>query len=191
MSEAPVLTASAIRRRHAILGARARRLARPRQAAEGIASTPCIVCEAGGGLYAIPLDRTKRVAPFERAAHVPSANPAMLGVVGQSGAFYHVYDLGALIGSGAGVGAGHLVLLRGESPAVAIRTDRVLGVADLVELTGDAASRMRAIHPAVTAFVRAVKADLFEGRTISLLDPRQLTSDPRSGRAEGDQSVDQ
>jgi hypothetical protein len=50
---------------------------------------------------------------------------------------------------------------------------------------------MRAIHPAVTAFVRPLGVDAFDGRTISLLDPDQLTSSLQDERREGDQRVDQ
>jgi chemotaxis signal transduction protein len=190
MSESSAAMSPSDRRRRITLTARARALARPRKTAHTVASVASIVCEVGDGLYALPLASTKRVVPFERAAPVPTGNAALLGVIGLSGAFYHVYDLGALIGSGAGGGAGHVILLKGEARGIAIRTDRVLGVADLVELAPDAASRMRAIHPAVTAFVRSTSAELFKGRVISLLDPERLTSDPRSQHAEGNQSVD-
>jgi chemotaxis signal transduction protein len=134
---------------------------------------------------------TKRIAPFRGAAPVPTSNPALLGVLASAGVFYQAYDLGKLLGDSAGAPEGHVIFLRDRSPGIAIRVDRVLGVANLVELGSDASTRMRAVHPAVTAFVRPLDRDAFDGRTISLLDTDQLASESREDRLEGDQRVDQ
>lgn len=178
------------RRRHALLGARARRLARPRREISAVTTISCLVCEASGALYAIPLNRIARVTLFRRVAAAPSSNPALLGVSGLSGKLYHVFDLGRLMRAASSEAGGHLVLLRGAAPAVALRVDRALRVADLVELSGENSSQMRSSHPAVIAFARTLQADLFEGQTISILDPEQLTSRSEAGRTEGDASVD-
>ncbi|RYG34918.1 MAG: chemotaxis protein CheW [Burkholderiales bacterium] len=175
---------SSVGRRHALLVARARRLARPRKDPPAIASITCLVCEAAGELFALPIARATHVAPFIRAASVPTSNPALIGVVARAGVFYHVYDLTRLVGAGKGEG-GHMVMLRG-SPAIALRVDEVLRVADLVGLSNSGASQLQANHPAISGFAHAVQADVFNGRTISLIDPDKLASDTAPSRVEGD-----
>ena len=191
MTRNPLEGPSAVGRRHVLLGARARRLARPRREAAPEVSTPCLVCEVNGELYGLPLSRLARVAPFIAAARTPTRNPAMLGVLARSGVFYHVFDLGLLLGAGSAGEAGHVALLRGSAPAIALRVDRAKRVAALVELPPDATSQMGASHPAVKAFARPLEAGLFEGRMISLIDVDQLTSDAQRGRDEGELRVDQ
>jgi len=186
MSKPAAQLPSAAARQHALMGARTRRLAKPRRQAEPVASIACLVCEVGGSLYALPIARAARVAPFRRASPMPTANPALLGVMGRAGVFYHVFDLGRLVGSGGAHEGGHVVLLRGAAPAIALRVDAAARVADLVELAPDATSRMRASHPAVKGFARPIEAGLFEGRMISLLDVDQLTSVAAHGRIEGE-----
>jgi chemotaxis signal transduction protein len=171
-------------RRHALLVTRARRLARPRKAPVAVASISCLVCEAAGELFAIPIGRAAHVAPFVRVAAIPTANPALIGVVSRAGAFYHVYDLTRLMGAGKGEG-GRLVMLRGN-PAIALRVDEVIRVADLVELSDIGAAQIQANHPAISGFVRTLQADLFNGRTISLIDPDKLASDTVPGWVGGD-----
>ncbi len=172
-------------RRHALLVTRARRLARPRKVAAPTASISCLICDAGGELYALPLSRMVRVAPFVRAAPVPTLNRALVGVASRAGVFYHVYDLARLVGSGTGGERGHLVMLRGLPP-IALRVDQAIRVADVVALSAADASQMHTNHPAVTSFARALQAELFNGRTISLIDPDKLASEPAPGRVEGD-----
>ncbi len=172
-------------RRHALLVARARRLARPRKAAPAVASISCLVCEAGDELYGLPIMRTAHVAPFVRAAAVPTRNPALIGVSSRAGVFYHVYDLATLMGVRSGGEGGRLVMLRG-SPPVALRVNEAIRVADLVELPAADASQIQANHPAVTGFARAVQADLFNERTISLINPDKLASESTPERVEGD-----
>lgn len=173
-------------RRHALLEARTRRLARRRDAAEKIVTVNCLVCEAGGQFYALPLTRIARVAPAMRPAPVPSANPALLGVTGRAGVFYHVYDLASLMGGTAGA-AGHAVMLRGSSP-IALHVEAALRVADLVMIGPDEAANLRATHPAVSGFARAIQNELFDGRILSLIDPDKLASAVEADRVEGDQT---
>lgn len=176
---------SAAGRRHALLVTRARRLARPRKEAQRVASISCLVCEAGGELYGLPIIRTAYVAPFVRAAAIPTRNPALMGVASRGGIFYHVYDLARLVrGAGGGEG-GRLVMLRG-SPPIALRVDEAIRVADLVELSETDASQIQANHPAVAGFARALQADLFNERTISLINPDKLASESSPERVEGD-----
>ena len=172
-------------RRHALLVARARRLARPRNEAPAVASISCLVCEAGGELYGLPITRTAHVAPFVRVAAIPTRNPSLIGVASHVGVFYHVYDLARLVRGKVGGEGGRLVMLRG-SPPIALRIDAALRVADLVQLSGADASQMQASHPAVTGFSRALQADLFNERAISLINPDKLASEFAPGRVEGD-----
>lgn len=187
MTSQPPSSLSQTARRHAMMVARARRLARPRRAAEQVATVACLVCEAGGDLYALPLARISGVSSFHAAAPVPTRNPALIGVAGRAGIFYHVYDLSSLIGSRAGGGGGHMVMLRG-APAIALRVDEAVRVAELAQLPPEATSGMRASHPAVTGFARPLQSDLFGDRTISFVDPDKLASEQAPMRVEGDQA---
>ena len=171
-------------RRHALLVSRARRLARPRKAPNAIESISCLVCEAGGELYALPLSHMARVVPFIRPASVPTTNAALLGVVSRAGIFYHVYDLGRLVGSANTDARGHLVMLRG-SPPIALRVDEAIRVADLVVLSPADTSHMRANHAAVTGFARPAQSGLFTERTISLIDPDKLAAGHTLSRVGG------
>ena len=171
-------------RRHALLVARARRLARPRKTPDPIESVSCLVCETGGELYALPLSQMARVTPFVRPAPVPTANPALIGVVSRAGIFYHVYDLDRLVGSAGTEARGHLVMLRG-TPPIALRVDQAIRVADLVVLSQADTSQMQANHPAVTGFARPLQHGLFNERTISLMDTDRLVAGHASPRVGG------
>lgn len=184
MNDTRPKTLSSAGRRHAILTARARRLARPRQAQEAIASVSCLVCEAGGELFAIPMVRAARVAPESRPAQVPTSNRALLGVTARGGVFHQVYDLAILVGAPSTGADGHFVMLRG-SPPIALRVDRALRVADLVQLAPGDASHMPPRLPVISGFARPLQNDLFDGRVISLIDPDKLASDNVPGRVEG------
>jgi chemotaxis signal transduction protein len=173
-------------RRHALLEARTRRLARRRVAAEMLPTVSCLICEAGGQLYALPLTRIARVGAATRPAPVPSANRALLGVTGRAGVFYHVYDLALLMGGGGG-GGGHLVMLRGSSP-IALRVDTAVRVADLSMIDAAESANLRATHPAISGFARAAQNELFDGRMLSLIDPDKLASAVEAERVEGDQA---
>lgn len=185
MSDTARTSISATARRHALLAGRARRLARPRTPPPAVETVRCLVCEAGKELYALPLDRLARVVPDRRFAAIPTANAALVGVTAHAGVFYHVYDLAKLITGGAADAGKHMALLRG-APAVALRIDEALRVADLVMLEDVATSQMRANHPAVTGFGQAMQAELFEGRAISLIDPDKLASESAPENLEGD-----
>jgi chemotaxis signal transduction protein len=172
-------------RREAILADRARRLARPRKAQVAVESVSCLVCEAGGDLFAIPVSRAARVMPARQTAAIPTSNPALIGITNRGGLFHHLYDLARLVGLEPVGSDGHFVMLRG-SPAVALRVERALRVADLVPLTPNDAPQMQASQPCVTGYARPLQASLFEGRTIALVDPDKLAPDSGPGRVEGD-----
>lgn len=185
MSENTRTTISATARRHALLTGRARRLARPRKAALAVESISCLVCEAGQELFGLPLTRLVRVVPARRPAALPTSNAALVGVTGHAGVFYHVYDLARLVTGAASERGEHFAMLRG-TPSVALRVDQAVRVAELVALDASETSRMRANHPAVSGFARAVQAELFEGRVISLIDPDKLASEHAPEGVEGD-----
>lgn len=185
MSETGRTMISATARRHALLTGRARRLARPRTAPPAVQSITCLVCEAGQELFGLPLSRLVRVVSARRAAPLPTTNAALVGVTGHAGVFYHVYDLARLVTGSTAERSEHLAMLRG-SPPVALRVDHALRVADLVMLDASDASHMRANHPAVSGFARALQAELFERRAISLIDPDKLASEHAPEGVEGD-----
>lgn len=171
-------------RRHALLTARARRLARPRKTPDPVASISCLVCETAGELYALPLSHMARVVPFTRPAPVPTSNSALIGVVSRMGIFYHVYDLARLVGGAGADARGHLVMLRG-TPPIALRVDQAIRVADLVVLSEADTSQMRTNHLAVTGFARPLQHELFNERTISLIDPDKLAAGNAPSRVGG------
>ena len=183
-SDAPRQLSSA-GRRHALLVSRARRLARPRRTPDPVPTIRCLVCAAGLELFAIPLAQVARVAPTERPAPVPTSNPAFLGVIGRAGAFYQVYDLYRLLNAGEGGEARHVVMLRGPS-AIALQVGEAIRVADIVELRPEDASSAETSHPAIKGFGRALEENLFDGRSVSLIDVNKLVSDRTAGRVEGD-----
>lgn len=186
MSDIARTTMSVAARRHAVLTGRARRLARPRKPASAAPSTSCLVCEAGQELFGLPLQRLVRIVPARRAASVPTSNPALIGVTGHGSIFYHVYDLASLVTGVASDLGQHFVLLRG-TPPVALRVALAVRVADLVMLDASETPHMRANHPAVSGYARAMQTDLFEGRVISLIDPDKLASEQAPEDVEGDE----
>lgn len=185
MSDTGRTTLSATARRHALLKGRARRLARPRVSPVATATVSCLVCEADRELFGLPLSRLVRVVPMRRLSTLPTTNAALVGVTSHAGVFYHVYDLAKLVSGMASARGEHLVMLRG-APAVALRVDIALRVADLVTLDPSETSRIGSNHPAVSGFARSTQAELFDGRVISLIDPEKLTLDHAPEGVEGD-----
>jgi len=172
-------------RRKAILVDRARRLARSRKAPEQVSFVSCLVCEAAGNLFGIPVERAALVMPARQTAAIPTSNPALIGITSRGGVFHQVYDLARLVGLATDISDGHFVVLKG-SPGVALRVERALRVVDLVPLAPEDALQMQASRPCVAGFARPLQVSLFDGRTIALIDPDKLGSDTASGLVEGD-----
>jgi chemotaxis signal transduction protein len=172
-------------RREAILVDRARRLARPRKTQEAVTFVSCLVCEAGGELFGIPVVSAARVTPAKQTAAIPTSNPALVGITSRGGMFHHLYDLARLVGLEPVGSDGHFVMLRG-APAIALRVERALRVADLVALAPSDTPQMQASRTCVTGYARPLLVSLFEGRTIALIDPDKLVPDAGPGRVEGD-----
>lgn len=120
-------------RRRGLLDQRTQALARPAQstAEKGEA---ILLCQAGGGSYGLSIGEIAEVIPFRPCVPVAGANPAMLGLFGRSGRMVSALDLaGALTTRPADTSSldGHLLLVRGFNPPVALRVDRVIGTIEV------------------------------------------------------------
>ena len=145
--------ASLLDRRTAALAARPSRAAAAAQAKQ-----PLIVWSAGDNLFGTDVAAVAAVIPFAGFARVPTREPACLGVIGRGGRFYSVIGMRRLLGLAAGdVAPGHLLLLRGAAPYLALAVDRVLGRFDL-------AAGGTAFAPAFT----------LEGRLVAAWGPAEL-----------------
>lgn len=130
--------AALLDRRTVELATRAPRDAAGRaQSAHSQASHPLIIWSLGEGLWGLDVAAVAAVIPFTGCAPVPSRQSSCLGVIGRSGRFYSVIGLRRFLGTGSGaqspdeVQPGHLLLLRGAAPYLALAVDRVLGRFDL------------------------------------------------------------
>lgn len=147
----PSLAAQAER----ILEERTRQLAaRPALLAPEQPKLALLVCQVGAELYGLPLAAVAQVVPQGPCARLPGAPAALLGLFGRAGQVFSVLDLGRALGAAPAAGdpveAGHFLLLRQAPRRLALRADRVLGVAHVVPLAGDAAALPRPDdgHPA-------------------------------------------
>ena len=115
----------------------ARRGATARAAAPSMAY---LVCECGTERFGLPLSGVARVLAARPCTPVPGAAPAILGLVALSGRIVSVVGLARALGRpGADVATGgHLVVLRAGGTPTALAVDRVLGLAHLAEVAGDA-----------------------------------------------------
>ncbi len=162
----------------ALLRERAWQLAQPRDTGAPTEPTQrAVVCALGEALYAVPVEAVARIATYRPPARLPGGHAALLGVIARSGGFWHIYDLGVLLGATAAA-KGFFVLLRGRG--VGLRADAVLGVSDLAPIAAEDASQMAA-SPSVATFARATEAGAYDGRIISILDltlllPREAAS---------------
>jgi chemotaxis signal transduction protein len=108
-----------------------RRPAQPETAAR-----PLILWSLGESLFGTEVGAVAAVIPFAGCARVPTREAACLGVIGRAGRFYSVIGMRRLLGLGPGLSTGerppgHLLLLRGAPPYLALAVDRVLGRFDL------------------------------------------------------------
>lgn len=156
-----------------LLEERARALAgqTTREPAEPANVERVVVCALGESLFGIGVSAVARVIPFRHPARLPGANAALLGLVSAAGIYRRVYDLHALLHGQAGADTGYFLMLRND--AIGLRVDAALDIADVSPLADGEAPDM-APHAATRAYARAVKAELFERRLISLLDLKDL-----------------
>jgi hypothetical protein len=91
-----------------------------------------IIWGLGESLFGTEVSAVAGVIPFGGCARVPTREAACLGVIGRSGRFYSVIGMRRLLGMAAAEARpGHLLLLRGAAPYLAMAVDRVLGRFDL------------------------------------------------------------
>lgn len=127
------ITAMATARQQQLLEKRTQILARRPQDAQE-AGAPILMCEAGGNIYGLAMGDIAEVLPFRPCAPISGANFAILGLFARGGRMISALDLGRALDTHRGDGAasdGHLLLLRGFTPPVALRVDRVIGTADV------------------------------------------------------------
>jgi chemotaxis signal transduction protein len=119
----------------ALLDRRTTELAtRPERAAQARPRAPVslIIWGLGDSLFGTEVGAVAAVIPFGGCARVPTREAACLGVLGRSGRFYSVIGMRRLLGMDAAEAPpGHLLLLRGAAPYLAMAVDRVLGRFDL------------------------------------------------------------
>lgn len=152
-------------RARALAGQTARELSEPANVER------VMVCALGESLFGIDVRDVARVTPFRHPARLPGANVALIGLISTAGAYRRIYDLSALLHGQAGALAGHFLMLR--NGAVGLRVDAALEIADVVPLA-DGETPDMAPHAATRAYARPLKAELFGGRLISLLDIKEL-----------------
>lgn len=113
--------------------------------------------------FALPLADVALLLPASKATPVPGSPPALLGLVTRRGRLLNIVDPALPLGvSRQDAAAGHLLVLRGTAPYLALRVDRVESV-DRVTLDQDHGS------PEMTR--QAVLAD---GDRVLLVDRKRL-----------------
>ncbi|HJE25892.1 MAG TPA: chemotaxis protein CheW [Methylorubrum populi] len=125
--------ADPVARTAALLDARAAALAARKTAQERQADTVAyLVCACGPERYGLPLGAVAGVGPERPCTALPNAPPALRGITAVAGVIVSVLDLATCLGLGGteaeGEG-GHMVSLRAQEPPVALRVDRVIGIA--------------------------------------------------------------
>jgi purine-binding chemotaxis protein CheW len=172
---------SAEERVQLILDERTERLARrsDRQAATTTDTIQVLVCGVGSERYGIPLAVIAEVLPDQTYVPVLDAPPALVGVLGRSNHLVSVIDLGRALENGARSNTenptseeGHLVLLRRDSPRVALRVDRAYGIAAVIPPTQDKAQTFR--NDAVIGYAEARSGFADQERVLSLIDVDRL-----------------
>ncbi len=123
--------ASLLDRRTTALAARPPRKGEGPEPTQQGRSLALIIWSLGETLYGTDVAAVASVFPFAGCAWVPTREPACLGVIGRAGRFYSVIGMRRLLGAAAGTTPGHLLLLRGPAPHLALAVDRVLGRFDL------------------------------------------------------------
>ncbi|MEX1180553.1 MAG: chemotaxis protein CheW [Cucumibacter sp.] len=163
-------------RRHAMLRERARRLSVVAKGAASARLTRALRCRIGNEPYALPLDCAREVIPPSRRAIVPGAGEEVHGIINWRGEFVTTFDLAAVLGlTRAAPEGGRIVVLRIESPRLALIVDAVDGIVQFDRTS---------LQPAVE--LRARRADLFSGATrdsVLVIDPIRLIARLTGDRA--------
>lgn len=117
--------------------------------------------QVAGSAWALRLGDISGILPMGVLTPIPTSEPALAGVVGLKGAVVPVYDLGRLLGSGAGAGPRWLALA--GPPVVAFAFD---GLGGFMRLSPEA---IVPVTPSVAAPGQARKVAGFAGRQIPVV----------------------
>lgn len=168
----------------AILDERARVLARPARA-EQIGELVALVAFAIGGVrHAFEARFVREVVPGPDVSTVPSAPPAVVGVINVRGEILTVADISALLGVVAPPARGPVVVLDGPAPSLGVLVDEVhdfvnLPAEAIAPLPGDGGPGERT----GTSLVLGASPDAVVLSADAVLrDPRLSAADPRSDR---------
>ncbi len=157
-------------RARALVEARTRALAQAKDGGDEAANDRrVILCAIGDNLYGLPLDGAQHVAPLRRLTAAPGGRGGYLGLTGERGRLYDVFDLGALLSLAAPPEApdGYLVLLK-EAPPVALRIDAL-----------PVAATVRPMEEPGQALIIDGGREL-DGKTAILVSPAELIESFRS-----------
>ena len=92
-----------------------------------------VVLRVGGDLYALPVERVRRLIPFQRPRPLPSTEPSSLGLVSVRGELVAVWDLATRLGL-VPHGTDVIALVEGVA-GIGFAVDGVIGVRDLPPLS--------------------------------------------------------
>lgn len=112
----------------AILAERGLRMRAAPVAAEAV-GTIVLRWHLGGESFALPLADIAQVVPLRRLTPVPGALSRLIGLASVRRRIVNVMDVAGLLGVEADARAeGHLLVLKGPAPRLAVRVDRAEGV---------------------------------------------------------------
>ncbi|PZU11621.1 chemotaxis protein CheW [Sphingomonas sp.] len=97
-----------------------------------------MVWTLGEERFALPLDDIALVLAAGRMTPVPGAPSALVGLASRRGRLINVVDPAAALGLGPAVRDGHLLVLRGTQPQLALLVDRAEGLATLAREQAEA-----------------------------------------------------
>jgi purine-binding chemotaxis protein CheW len=109
--------------------------------APDVAGFAVLTWTLGEELFALPLADVSLVLPAGRVTPVPGAPAAFVGIASRRGRLLNVVDPSAALGLSARAGGGHLLVLRGRQPRLALAVDHAEGVATLA---GEASEELAA-----------------------------------------------
>lgn len=111
---------------HAVLARRAERLAVVPEPPVRASQRAAVKVRVGDDPWALPLDQ---LAAAERdvphLAPIPGAPPRLVGLAVRRGRVLPVFDLRALLGTAAGLGAGGFVVVQGDNEEIGLLVDEV------------------------------------------------------------------
>jgi purine-binding chemotaxis protein CheW len=167
---------SAEERMQQILDERTERLAARKAATSPAEALPrALVCGAGRERFGLPIETIAEVLPPQKCMPVPDGPPALIGLFGRSGQLVSVVDLALALGLEVASQEGestHFILLRRETPRVALRVERAHEVTDIIPLTGEEAAGFR--NDAVTGYGKTQSGPDDQDEPVSLLDVERL-----------------